>query len=427
MTNTEILSGEISSLAFGGHGIVRQDNFVVFLPFGAIGDKINYRITQRKKNFAWGEIVDVLVPSPDRVKAPCPYFGVCGGCQLQHLNYTAQLAAKRLWIADALERQANIKIEVPTVIAASQQWAYRRRITLTLKPSEEGYRAGYVGVDPSVLVEVNQCPIFNEPADPIVRHVQGMAKEFVCADWQEAKMTILKSGDAQYLISCHFKKIPSNCLEVIKKGMNGDRIKGIVAADPHKTLKVGSFETSMQIEGLEFDFSPQAFIQNHPEQSSKIYEAIQSCVLEMQPKMVFDLYCGIGISSLLAARHCQNVIGVEMNAQAVKLAEANARKNKLENVSFIQAPVENALGKLLKKPLPELIILNPPREGLAQEALSVLVKASPPKLLYISCMPATLARDLKVLCQAGYKLTSVQGYDMFPQTTHVETLAVLQL
>lgn len=424
----QTFTGEVLRLAFGGQGIVHHDSLVIFVPFTAPGDLIRYRITQRKKNFAFGELLEVIKSSPQRTSPPCPYFGTCGGCQLQHLKYEYQLEHKRQCLEDALLRQAQIKnVVVPPVTPATHQWAYRRRISLTLKPHEGHYIAGYTGVDNTSLISVLQCPIFASPSDPIIKNLQQIAGSLANKDRTPGKVTVLKKDEANYLIHFHFKSMPKNATDVLKTA--SERFpawQGILATSPHETIQFGSPEAHFDIEGLSLTFSPKAFIQNHPEQSVNIYKALCQQAKKYCHHHLLDLYCGIGISSILLAREGLNVTGVENNEEAIRLANMNAKKNHISHANFIKAEVENVLPSLLKKTSSDVVIVNPPREGLHTKVIEALIETAPQSIFYISCMPPTLARDLKILTATTFKLTEVHAYDMFPQTSHLETLAILE-
>lgn len=429
MTEDSIFSGDVLRLAFGGEGIVHQEGMVVFVPFTAPGDRIKFRITQRKKNFAYGELIDILQPSPERITPKCPYFGTCGGCQLQHLNYAAQLEYKRQSIQDALVRQAKlIDIIVPPVVPAKQQWSYRRRVSLTLKPFEGHFAVGYTATDGVSLLPVKQCPIFIDSEDPIFLQVQAVGKTFINQDSNEGKVALLKRSNGTFLLHFHFKNLPPNAEVVLTEAaQNYSSWTGILASSPKKTLQFGQLDTQFEIADLTFDFSPKAFIQNHPEQSLNIYHSLCKHATSLQPKKILDLYCGIGISSLMLARQGLNITGVETNKEAIRLAQANAKKNKITSANFIQADVQQVLGGLLEKMNPDLVIVNPPREGLDPSVIQALLQRPPSAILYISCMPPTLARDLRLLCAEKYQVDSIEAYDMFPQTSHVETLVYLNI
>lgn len=421
---SENILGNIVGVASEGQGIIRYEGLVIFIPFTVTGDIIRYRITKQKKNFALGELVEVVEPSPLRIAPLCPYFGTCGGCQMQHVRYDAQLALKRQWVEDALKKIAGLVVHVPPVVPALQQWNYRRRINLVLRPDGDAFQAGYT-TDNRSLVAVEQCPIFADSADPIVSTVHSMAKQLVHAGPEEGRAAIHKSNDNRYTIHLHFKTMPENIEDTCKKVLGEcGSITGILATSARKTLQWGVLDTSLQIDSLRFEFSPKAFIQNHPEQSLKIYQEIEALGKKYTPKSVLDLYCGIGISSCLLARQGIAVTGIEANPEAVRLAQKNAKINKIKGSRFIAANVESVLNDLLTNSSFDMVIVNPPREGLSPAVVQALCEHPSKTLVYISCMPSTLARDLKLLCAQNYSVDAVTAFDMFPQTVHVETMVV---
>jgi 23S rRNA (uracil1939-C5)-methyltransferase len=411
--------GYVVGIASEGQGIVRQDGLVTFIPFTATHDKIRYQTVQQKKNFAIGKLIDLIEPSPERIVPKCRYFGTCGGCQLQHIQYQAQLEYKRKWIEDALKKIGKFQISVPPVTPAKAQWAYRRRINLVLKWDQGSFKAGYFATDNTSLVEVESCPIFIEEQDPILKHVQEISRQLTSRDPTDGKVTILKNSHG-YIAHFHFKTLPENAEEVFSHSS----FRGILASSRKKSLQFGTIETSCVVEGLEFTFNPKTFIQAHPEQSGNIYREIDNLGKILQPKRALDCYCGIGISTLLLARQGCETTGVELNTESIKLAKANAIKNGLK-AEFLTADVEKILASLLESKKPDLIILNPPREGLTPKIIQLIHSKPSKHLIYVSCMPATLARDLKSLCEKNYQISSVQAFDMFPQTVHVETLVYL--
>jgi len=424
----ETYLGKVSNLAFGGEGIVRNEGLVVFIPFTAIGDEIHYRINQRKKNFAKGELIEILKASKERTKPLCPYYGSCGGCQLQHLTYEAQLESKRQWVEDALKKQAGLDgIEVPPVLAAEQQWGYRRRISLILRPHHGTYHAGYIALDNHSLIPIAQCPIFIPQEDSLLRKIQELVRQIPSQGNEDGKLTILKIEPEGFFLHFHFRRLPKNIENILKNAhMTNPEWLSIGASSPGKSFQIGQLETEIEVGNLRFTFSPKTFIQNHPAQSLKIYQRICAEANFLKKGNVLDLYCGVGISSLLLSKEGFSVTGIEFNAEAVRLANRNATKNGLSQTQFIQADVGKVLEKMLISKKPELVVVNPPREGLAVEVLHALNAHPPPTLIYISCMPPTLARDLKKLCNSKFKVVSIQAFDMFPQTTHLETLIVLQ-
>lgn len=428
---SEIFEGQVSGLAFGGQGIVRLDGLVVFVPFTAPGEHVRFRLRTRKKNFAEGQLIEVVQASPARTAPVCPYFGTCGGCQLQHIDYATQLDYKRQSIEDALHRIAGMPdAAVPPVQAATQRWHYRRRITLTLKPHQGRFKAGYLATDSHSLVLVNECAIFIPKEDSLIADVQSVAGMLDNPHEQSGKVLLLKeeAENGGYLLHFQFDSLPKNLSTVMQAALAAhESWSGILVTTRRETLTFGALTPKISVEELSFAFSPQAFIQNHPEQSLNIYRSIVTHAKALAPGKILDLYCGIGISSLLLASHGFHVTGVESSPAAIKMAQANAAANALKDkAAFVQADVQHVLPKLLKKEHPELVVVNPPRTGLDANVVRALLDNPPRAILYISCMPPTLARDLKRLCENKfYRLQSVEAYDMFPQTAHVETLARL--
>lgn len=417
-----LITGEIETLAFGGEGILRHNGLVIFVPFTAPGDRITCRLLSQKKNFARGELVEIHKKGLARINPRCPYYGKCGGCQLQHLSYEAQLQHKTECVTDTLKRIGNIPLTEVSIQSTELQWAYRRRVTLTLKPHGQHYIAGYTGCDNRSLIPVDCCPIFAPESDPVLANVQALASQLKSHPKNEGKASIIKKDAGGYLLQLHFKQMPENTTEVCQKELDAGHWKGIVVSSMAKTLSFGDTETFLQIDQIRFQFSPKAFIQSHPDQSLQIYRRICFIASQAEATRILDLYCGVGISSILLAKQA-SVIGVEGNAEAVKLANKNAIYNKAKAV-FIHGDVEAVLSDLLHKHKPDLAIVNPPRVGLAHSVVQQLLAEGAKHLIYVSCNPATLARDLRDLSTL-YHLNSCEAFDMFPQTAHVETLVHL--
>lgn len=421
----DIVEGEISGMAFGGQGILRHQGLVVFVPYAAQNDVIKCSITRKKASYAEGTLLQVIKPSPERTAPLCPYFGTCGGCQLQHINYQAQTEHKRLWLKDALERIGGFRnVEIAPIVPATLQWAYRRHVTLSLQRTSKGYKGGYIANDGLTLIQIDQCPIFIDPTNRLFQEIHPLLGELECAGKEEGRLTIMKVSDEAFTLYFQFKSLPGNFAKVFQKAFKFfDKWEGVLARSASETIKYGQVNAKFELEGMSFQYSPTTFVQNHPEQSLNIYRKVLSLALESHPKAALDLYCGIGVTSLLMAKSGIKVQGVEYSPEAVKIAKVNALNNKITNVDFVKGDVGRLLKGLVSKLKPELILVNPPREGLGPEVIKGLLEAKPEQIIYVSCMPATLARDLKKL--VGYRVTYCEPYDMFPQTTHLETIVRL--
>lgn len=422
----QIIEGEIETIAFGGEGILRYRGFVVFVPFTAVGDRISCRIIEVKRSFAKGTLIELHYASRYRTQPPCPYFGTCGGCQLQHLQEQAQLKYKLNAVTDALKRIGHLSIPPFSIIPATANWSYRRHITLHLRPKNEGFEAGYIGQDNHSLVVVQTCPIFNEPHHSILHQLQNLVKQIPNPLQQEGKVTILKNHRHQFILSFQFGVKFAIHLKIFQSTLQqSPDLAGMIIQKPDENIFLGDTYCEEKIEGLTFRFSPQTFIQNHPQQSLNIYHQI--CQLASHPfqQHILDLYCGFGMTSLLLAQQGHLVTGIEVNSEAIRFAQENAAYNHLKNIHFMQGDVEKILPYWLKTHQASLIVVNPPRQGLTKKVVQILLNASAESLIYVSCMPATLARDLSLLCE-HYQLQEGRIYDMFPQTAHVETLVYLK-
>ncbi len=414
---TEVV-GEVTSLAFGGQGVLRADGLVIFVPFTVAGEQVRVRITKQHKRFAEGQLIEVLRPAPERIAAPCPYYGRCGGCQLQHMNYAEQLRRKQSFVTDALKRIGNITLDAPiSITAADPIWAYRRHIHLSLSQLQGRYQAGYICLDGTTPLPIRQCPIFLSDELDFIASLEELSPVE-----GEAHLGVYKNGEPFILAYDFSKKFPPH-LETfaLRQLEQFTKIEGITAQCGNKTKSWGNVEGQFSLDGLQIVFSPLAFVQNHATQSAAIYHK----VVELAGERVLDLYCGIGALTLLLAQKGAAVTGVETSAEAIRLAQLNAAQNNLKAL-FICDEVSKRAKELLKAPW-DSVIVNPPRSGLDVQTRDLLLKARPQQILYLSCMPSTLARDLAAAYQAGYQIHSCQAYDMFPQTTHVETLVDLRL
>jgi 23S rRNA (uracil1939-C5)-methyltransferase len=414
--------GTIECLAFGGKGIARmQDRFVVFIPFTIPGEKVRFEVTRRKKNYAEGRIIEILEKDPGRLIPLCPYFGTCGGCQLQHMSYPLQAHYKQQTVQESLQTLfPQVKVDLT---CADPIWAYRSHITLTLEPSKSGFSIGYVGLDNITLVKIDQCPIFHTAVNPIIPTCQSLASELSTMHKAGGKLKIINRGEGEYILAFHFLRIPLNFSYVAPQYL-GKGICAISATSPQEQLAYGDFHLEFALENFTLKYHPNAFLQNHLNQSRNMAFAVRDWIKDSSPKILLDLYSGIGVTSLLSAPYAQSIFAVESNSQAVQIAEANARAYQIQNVTFLTETVEKAAPDLLRKN-PDMAVVNPPRIGLSKTAAEMLATSSLKKIIYVSCHPASLKRDLTLFKREGFHLTHARAFDMFPQTGHVETLVVL--
>jgi len=420
-----IIEGEIQDIAFGGHGVFRHQGKVVFVPFAAPQDHVEVKLTQEKRSHSFGEISSLKIKSPHRIPAKCSFFGSCGGCQLQHIPYSLQLEMKKKFIEDALKRIRSIEFPVPSVIASNQQWGYRSHIRLNLKSCNLGFQAGYIGYHHEAFFSIDQCLIFNEFEHPFFNQLEQFLKSLSHKGIQQGSLRVFKRPNNRFLLAfSFFPTPPCNRESSISQALsNWSTWETILVQAPKMREEYGKKDYGFEVDGLKLTFTPYGFLQNHPEQSVNLYHYLMNQI-NGKKQRILDLYCGIGISSLLFARQGHHVTGVEVNKESIEIGRKNANLNQL-NVTFISGKVETEALSLLQSFKPDYILVNPPRTGLSETLIKELLISKSSYLLYVSCMPSTLARDLKYFCTNGYQIESIQAFDMFPQTTHVETVVKL--
>ena len=514
---------EITALSSGGHGIGRYQGFAVFVPFTWMGDHITAQITKVQKNYAEAKLVDILIPSPERVEPPCPAFGNCGACSLMHASYSAQLEAKRRIVQDAFERIGGISgVTVKPTIGMDTPLCYRNKASFPFGNHNGRVVFGCYEKRSHRLIPLDGCLIQNEKSIIAMKTLCKWANDFGIRAYDPTPTGSMGNGrrrarDASAVSSTNTKKQGIlrhgviRCTEggtmviVVTTGKLPHRdelverllsaipdIKSIIHnVNPNDTNLImgrenrvlfGSDTVIEDLNSLSFAVSAQSFLQVNPKQTIVLYNAaIDALELNMSDSVI-DLYCGIGTISLLMAKRVKKVLGIEAVPAAIEDAKRNAVRNKLNNASFICGSVEDVLPKILrhgsvrhgvsaqmtdngngienrafecgsiKTESPEsegslpacdsaeggtypgtlaagkeftALVLDPPRVGVDKAAIDAIAASGIGRIAYVSCNPATLARDCKLLCAGGYVINSVQPVDMFPETEHVETVCLL--
>ena len=369
---TDKISLTIHDIAFGGEGVGRVDEFVIFVPFVLVGETVEAEITEVKKNFARAKLLRIVTPAPERVTPECRYFGACGGCQYQHMDYPAQLRTKHKQIADLFERVGKIFPEkISPVLPCPSPYGYRNRIMIRSQwngPAKK-LEIGFIRADNNFVVDIEACKI----AEPALN----------------------------------------------------EQIQEVRANPPPK----GGIKFVLRVQPENWDVPPDSFFQNNFFLLPKLVETVRGFLTAGGAKHLVDLYCGVGFFGIETADVVESFIGVEYDQLAIKAAQNNAKARNISNGEFIAAQVEEVLPKLLQKFSPEktAVILDPPRKGCQPATLELLRQTRPAQVIYVSCQPATMARDLNILCGDGvFGLARVQPLDMFPQTQHVECVADLR-
>lgn len=380
---------EIERLLPGGVGLAHAAGLTLFVSLAAPGDALRVKIDRVQGTVGFASIVEILKPSPVRTEPPCPYFGRCGGCDFQQLTYEAQLQAKVAMIHDCLHRIA--KLEVPgeiQITPSPNQWRYRARATWQVEPREK--LLGYFERGSNRVCDVEYCAVLTPQLQETLEQVR---KEVAAKDVRQLRHVDVVAGD------------------------EGVSVAPSIAGFSARTL-------SRRIGDEAYSFSADTFFQvNH-----ELLEPLIAAALgDASGQFAIDLYCGVGLFTLPLARRFARVTGVEAHPRAVEFARRNVERAKLENVEIANLGVADWVKHSLSFEPLDFLLLDPPRVGCENAVISGILALRPRRISYVSCDPATLARDLKKLLAGGYALDSVVAFDMFPQTHHVETVARLRV
>lgn len=452
---------DISELTPSGLALGRLDGLPVFVAGGVPGDRLLVRLTAKKKNHAFGQVLKVLKPGPDRLPPRCRSFPDCGGCQWQMLSYPAQLKYKTKMVRDALVRIGRLGGRaVRETLGAEDPWFYRNKVQYPLGLAAGRLVMGYYQSQSHRIVDLEKCYIQEKVLTEIARTCRQVIAGLRIPIYDERtgygllRHLVLRSaavtGEILLGLVTARPKIPREAELVAALRQATDKLLAdprLTASRPYRLVGLvqnlnpkrtniifgerqrllwGRDHLREKFGHLELSVSLTAFQQVNPEMALKLYRTVEKAAALRGRETALDLYSGIGLISLWLAKRAGRIFGIEENAAAVRDAVKNAQDNRLDNCHFLAGPVEREIDRLVRQKVrPDLVILDPPRVGCSDQALAKMIYLKAPKLIYVSCNPTTLARDLARLVQRGYYLDSVQPLDMFPQTSHVESVAIL--
>ena len=431
----ELLEVEVDSLAFGGRGIARADGFVVFVSGALPGDRARVEVTKAKKRFAEARTVELLRAGADRIPDRCVHGGEpCPGAPWQGLPYERQLAHKSEQVAEALQRIGDLEgFELDEIVPAVEQWRYRNKLEYSFGESEEG--EAILGFHArgrwDLVVDVDDCHLASEAGNAARNEVREWARlEAVPAFDRRERRGVLRnlvvregrrSGQIQTRLvtaQARFPKPPVD-LHTIVADNSGD------SEGPTGVLREEHLREELC--GLKWEISAGAFFQTNTEMAERLYAVAAEYAGLSGRERVFDLFCGIGTIGLTLARDAGEVWGLEIVPEAIEDASRNAELNGIENARFLAGSARTGVRPLLERAgKPDVVVLDPPRAGLSQKVVRRVIECDAPRIVYVSCNPTTLAPNAAQLVEAGYRLTRVRPVDMFPQTPHIECVALLE-
>ena len=443
LTLNKIYTGTVEGYSSEGLGIVKLDGAVVFVPRAVRGETVDLRITRVMKTAAAGEVVKVHKPSPERAKPECPHYGRCGGCDFQHLSYAEELWAKRQRVQDALDRIGGAQVQVEDILGAKDPTHYRNK---SQYPVGADGAIGFFQARSHRVVPVDRCLIQPEAADRTAKAVGDWMKRYKVAPYDETTgkglvrhvyVRVNRAGESLCCLVVNGRQVPREpelaayvraaAPRTVGVLLNVNTRRGnVVLGDRYRTLWGQDFLMD-ELRGLQFKLSVPSFYQVNRAQAEALYgKALEFAALTGE-ETALDLYCGIGTITLCLAKQARRVIGAEIVPAAVRDAEENAARNHIENAEFFCGDAADIAGKLEQEGLqPDVITVDPPRKGLAPEVIASIAAMGPRRVVYISCDPATLGRDVKLFAELGYRATRAAAVDMFPGTRHVEAVCLLE-
>lgn len=445
----DVVTVKIEDMGQDGEGIGKVEGFTLFVKDAIIGDVVEVKLMKIKKNYGYARLMKIVTPSPNRVEPKCPVYKQCGGCQIQALDYQEQLKFKEQKIRGNLERIGGFKdIPMEPIIGMEAPFYYRNKAQFPVGTDKNGeIITGFYAGRTHEIIPNTRCYLGAEVNEKILECVLDFMKRYHITAYDEAKAIGLvrhvlirvgfTSGEIMVSLVINGRKLPKSeklVQELVKiPGMasitlNVNTKRTNVILGDEIILLWGQTFIQDNIGDITYQISPLSFYQVNPVQTKRLYETALSYADLAGEETVWDLYCGIGTISLFLAQKAKQVYGVEIVPQAIRDAKRNAALNHMDNVEFYVGKAEEVLPRLYgeKGIYANVIVVDPPRKGCDEKCLETIVKMQPERVVYVSCDSATLARDLRYLCDRGYEVKRVRGCDMFPMTGHVETVALLE-
>jgi len=445
----DIVELEISDLAYGGKSVAKLDGLVVLIKGGIPGDVVKAQITKKKTNYAEAQILQIMKESELRTKPICSHFGLCGGCSWQDLKYEEQIKFKTKQVKESLKHIGGFSDSpIQDALGSDEIFYYRNKMEYAFAPGPN--QQLILGLHPkerfAQVFDLKECFLQSIKANLIVDFVRNFAKAknlipydlkarsgflrfLAIREGKNTDMTMvnLVTNKGEFPFKNEFSsKLFSNFPSIKSIVRNISSKLANIAIGEEEELLGGERIISEKLSNFKFEISSNSFFQTNTRQAEKLYEVVLNMADLQGNELVLDLYCGTGTISIFLSQNAKKIIGVESVKESVENAQRNAELNGVTNCEFICGEVKKILAKIeADKQIPDLVVVDPPRAGLHKHVIKSLLKMGSPKIIYVSCNPSTLARDLKLLCEQGYQLENVQPIDMFPHTYHIETVVKL--
>lgn len=448
----QLLVGErivvtIKRIGINGEGVGYYRRKTVFIDGAMTGEVVKAQVSDVAPSYVKAELLEIEKRSPYRQQPPCPVYGRCGGCQLQHISYEGQLQAKEELVREAFRRYTGLdQLRMKPIAGMEHPWGYRNKAQLQLKRSNGDITAGLYEANSHELVDISGCPIQHPHVNDTVAKVKQIMKELHIPLYREYKgkegirtlvvrygfqsnelqVTFVADGERIPRLDELVRKVREALPQVVAIALNVNAKKTSLIFGEHTRTLWGRDTMKESLEALEFELSPRAFFQLNPAQTVKLYNAVRSAAALLGDERVVDAYCGTGTIGLWLAPYVKEVRGIELIPEAVEDAKRNAARNGNDNVQFYAGRAEELLPRWAAAGMrPDVIIADPPRTGLERPFIDTVLHVKPKRFVYVSCNPSTLAKDCKILIDGGYAIEWVQPVDLFPMTSHVECCTLL--
>ncbi|MFC5713050.1 23S rRNA (uracil(1939)-C(5))-methyltransferase RlmD [Thalassorhabdus alkalitolerans] len=442
----EIIDVTFEDLTHEGAGVAKVDGYALFVPNALPGEQAKVKVVKTKKGYGFGKLLEHTKESEYRVEPPCPIYKQCGGCQLQHLSYEGQLDYKQNQVKNVLQRIGGLEnVTVHPTLGMEDPWRYRNKAQVPVGMEEGGLVAGFYQQRSHQIINMERCVIQDEANDEAVSRVKEIADQYGIKAYDEK----IHKGTLRHIVARHALNTDQLMVVLVTKGTELPNKKNIIDEirqalpnvksivqniNPKRTNVIFGEQTKVlwgeeyiydTIGEIKFAISARSFYQVNPKQTKVLYDKALEYANLTGRETVIDAYCGIGTISLFLAQKAKHVYGVEIVPEAISDAKRNAKLNHMDNVDFAVGEAEEVIPwwHTAQGITPDVIVVDPPRKGCDEKLLETIIKMKPERVVYVSCNPATLARDLKILEEGGFETKEVQPVDMFPQTAHVECVS----
>lgn len=433
---------EIEDLSYDGLGVAKVDGYILFVDECLVGEKVFVEVTELGKNYGFAKKIDILTPSPYRVKPKCPHFGVCGSCELMHLDYKQQLLFKKKIVESTIKKVGQVEnVNIEQIIGMDEPYNYRNKVQMPFAYNKKAI-FGYYKKKSHQVVPIEKCYLQPDEITEIIKFIKNLCNELKVSIYNEMTgkgllrhvlvrknykdelmVVLITNGFDFYNSDIIVKKLVDRYTNIKSIYQNINLKKNNVILGEQSKLLFGQKILEEKLCDLYFDVSYQSFFQVNREQTEKLYNVVLDYAEITDKSSIIDAYCGVGTISLMLAKKAKYVYGIEVVKEAIINAKNNAKKNKINNVEFRVAKVEDVIDEYVNKEV-NTIVVDPPRKGLDSTVIQALLDSNIKRIVYVSCNPTSLARDLKLL-KEKFNLDKCSVVDMFCQTTGVETVALL--